>query len=92
MLLGQHTKRAKKEIICLEKSRFSEDSCGSSLKNPSRDEWRNVSLNIFTRDIVVCLMKSERLESLSIPLFGPRTPVNSNKRFDDVNHFLTQAG
>lgn len=46
----------------------------------------------FLRDIVMCLMKSERLESFPITLLGPHTPVNSNIRFDGVNHFIPQAG
>lgn len=46
----------------------------------------------FLRDIVMGLMKSDRLQSLPIPQLGPHTPVNCNIRFDGVNHFITQAG
>lgn len=42
--------------------------------------------------IVMCLMKSERPESLPISRLGPHSSVNSNIRFDGVNHFITQAG
>ena len=46
----------------------------------------------FLRDIVVRLMKSERQESLAKSRLGPHTPVKSNIRFDNVNHFITQSG
>lgn len=46
----------------------------------------------FLREIVMCLMKSETPESFPIPRLGPHASVNSNIRFDGVNHFISQAG